>query len=472
MQDTNTSVILKRQTYTNALSFLCRIALIAVSVFYMLNAVLPTDLSVFSGFFGAVVILSAMPLIKGSYRTPALVFLMLSLILMIQGRMTPLLVISGINSMLSLVSIMTVLQIFIVPIRAGGYDRALERYLKGRFSSETGIYFFISFITHLVGSFMLFGTVPMLSAFFMKPIKEMVGNPERFIVTAIGRSFTLVTLWAPGAVSMVLALESTGAEWLKVFPVAICLTVLGMVTSILLERATALKGRNISAPDTEESVHVSGDSKKILILIAIPFILLVGIMAMDLLHLISGSASVVIVGLTTAAVWMLFHRKGGRISTHTSEYWRKSLMVVPDLTVLFLSMGIFTAVIQASPFMDIIRGGIQSVTGILGPYSFLVVTPFIVLLSLTGIHPVIGLVFMGTLLSSAMADQATIIALSLLLGGAVSYSVSPFAGNIITLARFVGCPPAKAAFTWNGKFSLIFLAEGFLVLGAVAFFSG
>ena len=450
---------------------ICRTALVAVSLLYTINSLLPVDLSLITGVIGLVVMISGIPLVKASYGKPALIFITISLILIFYYSLAPEVIITGINQMLSIVAIMTALQLFIVPVRAGGYDRILVRYLKGRFSRESTLYVFISLIAHMVGSFMLFGTVPMLYAFFEKPLNEMVRKPDRFSVTAIGRSFTLVTLWAPGAVSVVLTLESTGADWIKVLPVAVILTVLGLATSVGLEALMVFKGKKLAPPQAGQNDGYKGDKLKILTLFIIAGVLFAGILILDLLDLLTGSSRVIAVGLLTVLVWTGVQRKGNNLKVHLGEYWNKSLSVVPDLAAMFLSMGIFTAVIRVCPFMAFIQDWILSVTQQIGPFSFLILTPFIVLLSLTGIHPFIGVVFMGTLLSSVMPEQSTMIALALLLGSAVSYSISPFAGTLITLSRFAGCSPAKAALSWNGLFSLIFLVEGFGILTVIALLS-
>ena len=455
---------------TRITGHLCRGLLVTATLFYTADAILPSDLSRITGWLGILILITGIPLIKASYRRPAIVFLAVSFILILTEDIPLTIIIEGVNSMLSITAIMTALQIFLLPIRAGGYDKTLERYLKGRFSSESALYLFVSFIAHIVGSFMLFGTVPMLYTFFGSPVKEMVKDPARFTVTAIGRSFTLVTLWAPGAVSVVLVMESTGADWLTVLPAALILTVIGFATSIMLESFTVLRGKKISVTGNIPGDSYTDDNRKIAVLVIIAAVLLAGIMLLDILNLLSGSARVIVVGLVTAAVWLLFHRKGRGIMAPLAEYWNNSLGVVPDLAILFMSMGIFTRVVQASPFIESIRGWIISASEIMGPFSFLIVTPVIVILSLTGIHPFMGVALLGSLLSSVLPEQANMIALGLLLGSAISYSVSPFAGTLITLSRFAGCSPAKAAFSWNGIFSLLFLIEGITVLSLTALF--
>ncbi len=434
---------------------ICRGALVTVSLLYMIGALSPADLSSVLGIGGLLIMVSAIPLVKPSYGRPAAVFILLSAIGYIRYGMTVDVVTAGINSMLSIVAIITVLQLFIVPIRAGGYDTALNWYLKRRFTTEAGLYLFISLIAHFLGSFMLFGTVPMLYALFGNSLKEMVREPGRFTVTAIGRSFTLVTLWAPGAVSVVLVLESTGAAWTAILPSVLAIALLGLLTSLGLEQVRMFKGRKVTADEADTLSVSNGDSKKIVTLFAVAGILLLGILAMDLLDLLSsGSARVIVVGLVIALAWTSLHRKGGNVRKHIGEYWNNSLSIVPDLTVMFLAMGIFTEVIKTTPFIGNIESWIMETATSMGAFYFFMIPPLIIGLSLTGIHPFIGVIFLGSLLSSAMPDQTSLTALALLLGSAISYSVSPFAGTLITLSRFAGCSPAKAAFSWNGIFSL------------------
>lgn len=464
----NEAASLKSRTLQQISGQICRTALAAAAFFYLLDAILPAGLSLITGWTGIIIIITGIPLTKKSYLKPAAVFISLSVFLIFYEGISFSAVIDGVNSMLAIAAIMTALQLFLIPIRAGRYDETLERYLKGRFASESSLFSFVSFISHIVGSFMLFGTVPMIYTFFGKPIKDLVKDPARFAVTAIGRSFTLVTLWAPGAVSVVLVLESTGAEWMKVIPVTLLLTIAGFASSILLEGSTVLKGNKIELSRAPEPAVKKADTKKIYILVIISLILLAGVMLLDLANLLTGSSRVILVGIVTAAAWTACHRRPKIIRAAFSEYWNSSLRVVPDLSVLFLSMGIFTKVIQASSFIDIFSGWVINTAGALGQFNFLIVTPFIIILSLTGIHPLMGVGLLGTLLSSALPGYSTMIALGLLLGSAISYSVSPFAGTIITLSRFAGCSSVKAAFNWNGLFSLIFFIEGLIILSAAA----
>ncbi len=448
---------------------ICRAFLVITAILYTADSLVPADLSLITGILGLLIFFSALPLVKATFARPAFIFISLSLLTLFHYHVEWMAIIDGINSMLGIFSIVTVLQLFIIPIRAGGYDRALETYLKGRFTTESRLYMFISLIGHILGSFMLFGTVPMLYALFGRPLKDMVHQPERFAVTAIGRGFSLVTLWAPGAVSVMLVTSSTGASWVSILPGVVVLAIMGMFTSFLIENIYIFKGAKLPDSQPVNSIEASRDRWKIVTLFVIAGILMSGILLLDLNKLFTGSVRVIVTGTVTLSIWTLFHRKSGTIGKHLGEYWNVSLGVQPDLSVLFLAMGIFTAVIQASPVMLIIQSGIIKGTTVIGPLSFLLIAPGIVLLSLTGIHPLIGVGFTGTILAAALPDQTTIIALALLLGTAVSYSFSPFAGNLITLARFAGCSPAKAAFSWNGVFSLIFLLEGFLVISAAAF---
>jgi len=89
-----------------------------------------------------------------------------------------------------------------------------------------------------------------------------------------------------------------------------------------------------------------------------------------------------------------------------------------------------------------------------------------VLLSLIGIHPFISILLIGKMLVSAVQPPhyEVIIALCLLLGGVISFVLSPFAGNILAIARMADCSPKDVGYKWNGLFSVVFLLEGFMFL--------
>lgn len=448
---------------------ICKAAILIMSGLFVLTPLSPIPLTGATFIAGIVILLSSMPSLGSSYKKPVYAFLLLSLVLYLKYQLPLKVAVSGVNSMLSVAAIVAVLQIFVIPINVGGYDSALEKYLQTSFKKEVPLYIFLHLITHLLGSFMLFGTVPMLYTIFGQPLNKMVQDPQRFSVTAMNRSFALVTLWAPGAVNVILALQATGARWLHVFLPSILLALLGLGTSVFLETKLHLKDHLVQSaiPASNGSTDDEReDRKKILTLLLIAVVLIVFIVFMEQAHVLTSTTRVLVAGLIIALIWILRYAGKPGLYSAWRGYWEKSINVVPDLAALFISIGIFAEAVKKAGLMASLQTGLLSGVNIMGQYSFFVVPPVIILLSLVGFHPFISIIIIGQILVSAIQipQYEVFIALSLLLGGGISYVVSPFSGNVLTLSKMADCSPREVAFKWNGLFSVLFLLEGLVFL--------
>lgn len=452
------------------LPIICRIAILVVSVLFVLNPLSPFPLDHLIFAAGVVALFSNLPTLGASYKKPVYVFLVLSLCLLIKYQLPIETLVTGANSMAGIISMAAVLQLFSLPVKLGRYDNALQEFLQTTYKKESSLYIFLSLISHILGSFMLTGTVYMIYAIFNAPLKKMVHDPKRFTVTAINRGYSLVTLWAPGAINVLLALQATGADWLQVFIPAFLLTLIGFATAILLEVKTQLKSRQLqTVPSTHYRISdntANVGMRKIMTLVMIAVILIVLIILLEKTSIVSGTLGVLVAGLIVLICWLPQYRRNPGFYPAFRDYWEHSLPVVPDLAALFLSMGFFTEIIQRTVLMDYVNVILTQSIGLLGEYTFLIIPPTIILFSLVGVHPFISILLLGKIMTTAIQIPGceAFIALSLLIGGVVSYVVSPFAGNVLSLSKMADCSPKEVAFEWNGLFAVIFLLEGTVLL--------
>lgn len=452
------------------LTIICKIAILVVSILFVLNPLssFSLDYLIFGG--GAVILLTNLPSLGSSYKKPVCVFLALSLIIAVKYSVPAASLITGVNSMTGIIAMVAVLQLFTVPIKLGQYDKALQQFLQATYRKESSVYIFLSLISHILGSFMLTGTVPMMFAIFSDPLKNMVHEPKHFTVTAICRGYSLVTLWAPGAINVILALQATGANWLQVAMPAIILTLAGLVTAIFLEVKFRLKDRPLKTTNDriyELNKDVSKANKqKIITLVLIAFILIILILLLEQAAIVSGTMGVLVAGIIVLICWLPLYLNNPGFLRSLQDYWNQSVAVVPDIASLFLSMGVFTEVIQSTALIDYVKVFLTGSIGFLGSYSFLIIPPMLILFSLVGIHPFISILLLGKMLTAAIQipQYEVFIALSLLIGAVVSYVVSPFAGNVLTLSKMADCSPKEVAFEWNGLFAVVFLLEGLVLL--------
>lgn len=448
---------------------ICKISILAASGLLVAAQISPISLDTMLGIVAITILLTSLPNMGNNYKKPVFFFLLLSAGLFLKYNLSFEALIDGANSMLSFSAIAAVMQFFSLPIKLGKYDTALEYYLKKNYRKEISLYIFLNLIIHVIGSFMLFGAIPMLYTIFYEPLDKMVDDSKRFLATALSRSFSLVALWAPGTINVILILQVTGARWLEILPLTVLLALIGLVTSIFLEFKLQLKNRpikTIAGPVIYNKEIEAENAKKIRVLFFISAVLIGLIVLMENLHVFTGTILVLVAGMLVAGFWIMCYIKNKGLKSAWQGYWDKAVLVARDLAALFISMGIFAEAIQQAGLLSYVQSFVVGGVGILGQYSFLLIPPTIILLSLIGLHPFIATLLIGKILLAAIhiPHYEVIIALSLLLGSVASFVISPFAGNVLTLARMADKKASEVGYKWNGIYSMTFLIEGFVFL--------
>ena len=89
------------------------------------------------------------------------------------------------------------------------------------------------------------------------------------------------------------------------------------------------------------------------------------------------------------------------------------------------------------------------------------------LLAMIGMHPFIVIIILGQILMALnLPLSPLIIAIILLFGSMLSYMLSPFAGMVLTTAKFLDVSIYEVGLKWNGLFGLIlFLLGNAIIIG-------
>jgi len=186
----------------------------------------------------------------------------------------------------------------------------------------------------------------------------------------------------------------------------------------------------------------------------------------------SGYTRIMLTGCGAAVAWTLILFNKDNFRNAAKDYWESGLLKVRDMGPFFVAMGIFSGALESSGLLDRAMPTIQAGASGLGAAAVVVVPLVIVGLSLVGLHPFITIVLFGKILSHAGLPLPPLtIALSLAVGGAASYMISPFAGIIMSISRYTGAKASDVAIRWNWKVSLLFFGLGvvFALLWGIAF---
>lgn len=450
--------------------FICKTAIVTLAFVHFVSPFITLNLAWLTFLLGCIILLTSLPLMEKAFQKSSLVFLLVGVILMLVDKQPFTAWIAGMNSMLIVSSIVVIMQLFSIPINAGNYHAALENLLFKRVNKESTLFVITSVVTHLFSSFLLMGTIPVMFSLMGDLLKKKVSDYERFIITTLTRSFSLVVLWAPGAVNILLALKATGAKWVDLFLPGVILSVLGLGTSYIIELklkrlgGSIGQGNNEAEQSTDQRLDKGALVKGISILGVVAALVLLTALFEKMNISDSSTHRIMMAGIIVVSLWILVYAKNERLGCAFKDYWQNGVYKVIDLSGLFAAMGIFSEALGRSTVMEWIQGTLPAYAAVVDILFPLLIPAIILILSMIGVHPYISIVMMGKILASIPMTMApALLALTLLIGGTVSYIISPFAGTVLIISRYLQRKPLSII-RENWIFSLIFLLEGALLI--------
>ena len=440
----------------------CRAAILLLAFLNLLTPLFGSKLTPF--IFGASVlaVITGLAVMGPGFRVITAVFSLAGAGLLAYHHLPLSAWMSAFNSMTNVVSILIVMQMFAIPVEAGKYDQAVQYLLNRSVKSQTALFGVTTVVTHVFASFLLFGSIPVIVTLLSNMVKHTVDDWQRFIAASVSRGYSLVSLWAPGAINLFLVAQATGVSWLELFIPGIMLGMVGIATSYLLE-AGRLPAK--APPGNNEVYGIEEEVRSKVRTIGWVMLWLIGItVVLETLQFATQSARIALAGAIVIAAWMYRVRKAPEYAAVAARYWREGVLKSADVTALFIAMGVFSTAIEKSGLLVVAQFYLQDTAAALGIFAVVLLPLLIIAASLIGIHPFISVVLVGQVLTSLKLPLPTITqAVCLALGGSISYMVSPFAGVILTLAKYIGCSTKDITFRWNWRFCSLYFIEGILL---------
>jgi len=451
---------------------LFRISVLAIVLVNVAATVFSLTLVVPMFAASAIALVSGFPQMSRSFRKASIIFLVLGLALLALGRHPLNIWMESAGSMTNIIAIVTIMQIFTVPIKVGEYDTAIKSWMEGRFQKRTSLFLLTTLTTHILTSFLNMGSIPVMVSLFGPTLKDRFSDWQRFFAQATTRGYVLAALWAPGAINIYLIVQATGLSWSRVFIPGIIIAVLGMGLSTLMElgsrEGTTLPADKLKTDYTDKRLsRVERGRVAQVLVVAVLFVVVVALM--DRFGIGASSGRSVLAGALIALGWTLTLSGKPGIPGAFAEYWREGTLKVADIAPFFVAMGIFSTGIEGSGFLELAGPVLRSISLYLGGASVILIALLIVATSLVGLHPFITIVLFGKILAyTALPISPLTVALSLSVGSVTAYMVTPFAGVIMAIAKSIEVRTIDVAFNWNWRFCAIF----FVVTTIFAFIWG
>ena len=446
---------------------LCIYILIAIAALQMLSLLQWLDFKPIIAALGLLMIIFGYDLLTGSFKKMAGVFFGLGAAINIYTMQPLSSWIAGINYMLNISAILVIMQLFTIPIKLDDYADTMRYLILRTFKNERSIYIFTLLVTHVFATFLLFGTMPVMISLFGAPLKKIVVDFKRFTSTSLTRSYAMVVSWAPGAVNILLVINATGARWLDMLPLSMCITVLGLILAYLMHRRyLSVASLPQYGGENGQQDEVSGHAyRKIGFICGIAATLIIVILLFDRLGFGDNTSRVMLASLIVASLWLAsFIGKPG-FKGAMDEYLNINLVKTVDLAVLYVSLGIFSKALEVSGMLNFFYPYVGIIAGRTGVFILPVFSMMVFILSLMGLHPFIILVVLGKIaVSLNLPYTPEVLSAALLFGATISYMTSPFAGIVLTAAKFLDASSYQVGIRWNGLYGLVFFVLGTIVI--------
>lgn len=446
-----------------------RVTLGLLVILTLISMVLPGKITIMLAVISLLALLAGFHHLGAAFKWATGIFLILGIVIAITSGFSINQTAAAINSMDGLIALLIIMQLFNVPIKVGNYQESIVKLMNAKFPTNRRLYVFIMLITFLLSSILSMGTVPIVYSILGPTIKQRVGDDyQHFSSVAISRSFTLGTLWAPGAATIFLISTITKVPLQRLFIPSFLMGVGGLVIAYLMEFRKPIMNQRVSTNTNQSTAKLIWPVSQIVM--AIIFLLAI---AFTLIHFKIGEtmSDVAVAGLLVVACWALLlmgktdHRH--QAQSAMQNYFQNGLLNGGSLAPFFVAIGLFSDAFEHSPISMTIAHAMTPVMTHLSWGALVLIPLLVVLLSIIGIHPLASVTLLGQIMMAIHLPFGTLaLALGLNIGSVIAYTMSPFAGIVVIIANILGVNSATVSLRWNGKYCLILFAFSLLFIVA------
>jgi hypothetical protein len=432
----------------------------------LLSLIVSINLTLLDALLAIAVSVIGIQKLSRSFQIATIVFFFAGIILLSTTGLSINTIASAITSMIDIVVLLVVMQLFLIPVTIGRYQDAVEEFMQERVHGPKQTFTFVMLVTHLLSSILSMGTVAIVLSILGDSIKRQVKDSARFSATSVTRAFTLGTLWAPGAATIFLISTVTKVSWTKLFIPCFILGILGLFLAYVMERNQPyMSVKPINNKNLNQS-KISDHAPLVSLVIAVVALLVISFIFME--KKFAGSMdSVTLAGLLIVLLWIFslnFRPSTDKslfkslFKRSVSSYWNKGISTGAALAPFFVGIGTFTYGFQHSTISTQLTKALAPSFAHLGWVLIILIPLIVVGVSLIGIHPLASVALIGkVIMTMHIALSPLLVALSLNIGSVAAYMLSPFAGIVMIVATILEVNPATVSVRWNWKFCLTFI---------------
>lgn len=437
---------------------------------YLFGLFLPVvDVTLWISIGSFLALLCALPGISLFYKLMVLATSSFSLVLMYANQLFTKEAIYYFAGMTNILVLVAYASVFSLPVKLGAYPRKIYLHFRNKVNSVRGIYTTFSLTTLALCSFMNAGAFPTINTslsrlfrYFPEQIKQEIQ------IRSLIRPFILTLFCMPIAASPAIAISETGSNPLVVLSIMALLAVLLLIGDLLWtprklaamypEVALQLKQKemgNMASRKTKQSLlfFVLGILLLIILVLTLHSWLGYGILDTVLMTIFPFSFS-----------WAVLLGQRKRYISMLKQKMKEEIPNLSPQIALFIAIGFMINVIKHSSVSHWLNGNLQLLIDYWGPFTLLLVSLIVFLVSCTGILPQLV-----TVLATQTIDLTRVnltpewFAISVLAGVLSASAASPFTINANLASVIIGREPYQIV-----KKNLVFALVIFILVTSVA----
>jgi len=361
--------------------------------------------------------------------------------------------------------VMVLIPLLSIVIDLGGYSEALGS-ISQDLINPLYLYLVALFLSYAIGSVLLNAAIALAWTVLSPVVARVLENPVDFLVSSLPRGYDASLLWTPSSPAMAVALSLTGAHWTSLFWPGLILSFLMMALAVAVEVGTPL----ISPSSSQTSFAKRGEEndkwgerrkrlrawRKTLTLAVGLSSFIVAVVLLESAGLTIFQAMIPCIGITLLLWSILLHKPRDAVKA-CGRYFSERLPHLSNQFLLMTTAGFIGTALRTTIQAT---GGIGRLAdGLLGSNKlvFTLAASFLIwVISIAGIHPLIGMTIVYTLLSPlAQSFSRPHLALTLLLGSALGFNISPVSATILVTSSCARQNSIEAGLKHHWKFVLV-----------------
>ena len=371
--------------------------------------------------------------------------------------------------------VMVLIPLLGVVVDLGGYADALS-VASRNVTKPLNLYVLSMLLAFAIGSVLLNASIALLWVVLHPVAERSRDDPQWFLVKCLPRGYNASLLWTPSSPSTAVALGVTGAMWTRIAGPGFAMSLAMLAVAVLLEkdyltarpeRSSTEKDRpgESDGPKPVDAEERHNASLKLAALGTGLLSFIVSIVALEALGVTIYQAVLPCV-LGTALIWGTLIRKGREAAVGLVKRLNASMAGMSTQFLLMTTAGFIGTAVKLAT-----AGGLAAyLSGVAAnPTLFAFLMSFlVVILSILGIHPQIGMVIVYSLFSSVAGSYPPhFVALALMLGAALGYNVSPVSATMLVTSSCAKTNTIEVGVKRHWKHALVVLPLGTLILRAL-----